>query len=160
MGLVASDLSRGYAPRHMAARVSGTGPWGAAIRYWLPRKNMLQADLMRATGLRKNTISRATRGLDVNTTTLEKIAEAFHEPIELVLVSPEWMDHAETRRQLIQEAVENALRNSPYGTRREHPTMSEALAEADQAVQQEERARRTPSAKPKAHKRPVGNQKK
>jgi len=96
----------------MPARVIGPGPWGAAIRYWLPKKDMSQADLVRGTGLKKNTISRATRGLPVNTTTLTKIAEVFNEPIEAVLVSPEWMDRTEARRRLIQDAVERALRNT------------------------------------------------
>lgn len=143
MGLFASDSSHGYAPRHMPAAKRGLGPWGAAIRYWFPRKNMNGADLMRATGLKKNTISRAVRGLPVNTTTLTKIAQAFKEPVELILVSPEWMEHAGVRRQMIQDAVESALRNSsPYGAAMPPPalpTIEEKSKDLGQFIEAKER---------------------
>ncbi len=110
MGLFTRDISADYAQRKMPAPATGPGPWGAAIRYWLPRKKMRQADLVRATRLGKNTVSSATLGLDVNTATLVAIAKAFNEPLEVILVSPEWMDRQDAQRRMIQEAVERALR--------------------------------------------------
>lgn len=110
MGLYTREPSHAYAEGLMPARNTAHGPWGRAIRYWLPLKNMSGADLVRATGLGKNTISNAVRGFHVTTETLEAIAQGLGVSFEDVLVSPEYQLENEARRRLAQEAAENAIR--------------------------------------------------
>jgi transcriptional regulator with XRE-family HTH domain len=82
----------------MAASKIGPGPWGEAIRYWLPRKNMCQADLARASGIEPKTISTMTRGFHTTTRMLLKVSVALGVPLADVLVSP-------ARQRLNDEAI-------------------------------------------------------
>lgn len=93
------------------------GPWGEAIRYWLHHRKMRQADLAELTGIRANTISRATRGFDTTTRVLRKIADAFRVPIDLVLVSPDRKLANEDRRRMALEVAEEVLRKLEGPTR-------------------------------------------
>lgn len=111
MGLFTRPSADDYAGDLMPGAEHGTRPWGKAIEYWIRTKGVSQADLVRSTKKGKNTISRATRGLDVHTSTLVAIAKAFKEPIEVVLVSPEWLDRQDAQKRVIQSAVEEALRS-------------------------------------------------
>lgn len=110
MALFTEPQRATYAQASMPQPTFAHGPWGEAIRHWLQKKNMSPADLARATGIQANTISRARRGFHTTTRVLEKIALAFKEPIEDVLVSPERRSALEDRKRIIQEAVEAALR--------------------------------------------------
>jgi transcriptional regulator with XRE-family HTH domain len=87
----------------MAAVKHGTGPWGEAIRYWLPKKNMRQVDLARVANIEEKTISKITRGFHTTTRQLEKIARAFQVPIDDVLLSPDRRLTNADRHRLINE---------------------------------------------------------
>ena len=101
----------------MPAPLTYERPWGAAIQYWLKLRGLLQADIVRNTGLTSNTVSRAVRGLHVNTQTLEIIADRGFHPLRLtvedVLIAPDRRQTDAHRKQTIVEAVELALRHQP-----------------------------------------------
>jgi len=86
------------------------GPWGEAIRYWLNERKWLQADLSKKTGIRPNTISRATRGFHTTTRVLERIAQVFKVPLDDVLVSPNRKLANEQRRRWAVDIAEDVLR--------------------------------------------------
>lgn len=161
MGLFTPQAADGYIAEPVAHKTIGMRPWGAAIRYWLPRKNMSPADLVRKTRLSKNTISRAVRGLDVNTGTLAKIAEKLEEPLEMVLISPEWMDREQSQIKVIQEAVVRALRDertqpghAPTAAEPDGSTAMSRLLEAATAARDElAHSRRPPQSAPQPVKK-------
>jgi transcriptional regulator with XRE-family HTH domain len=143
------DLFTGKAASSYARSVSpepehGEGPWGAAIRYWLHKKHLSQADLVRDTKLGKNTISYATRGLDTTTSTLHLIAKALKEPLELVLVSPEWMDRQEHLERIIAAAVSRAMRERDTAQAAQPTKLTGELLDAE--LQREEEAERAANA--------------
>ena len=74
----------------------GTGPWGASLRYWLPRRDMRQSDLARATGITPKTISSIVRGFHTTTNNLARIAWALDVPLDQLLVSPDQRRDAAT----------------------------------------------------------------
>lgn len=110
MALFTDRLGGHYAPNHMPRAKRGNGPWGEAIEYWLRVKKISQADLVRATDVRANTISRVTRGFHTMTSVLEKIANALDVPLDAVLVSPERKMKNEERRQLVADITERVVR--------------------------------------------------
>jgi transcriptional regulator with XRE-family HTH domain len=85
-------------------------PWGAAIRYWLRQKHLTQRDIVTATGMQANKISRAARGCDVRMSTLRHIAAFLRVPLEQVLVSPEYMSTMGERRAIAQEVIDRLTR--------------------------------------------------
>ena len=122
MALFTGEVTQRYARASMPKPVSGDGPWGQGITYWLNRRGWRQADLQRAINepaneppsdnpISKNTISDATRGLDVNTATLRRIAKALDAPLDEVLVSPDRKDAREARKQLVLEITEKVVRD-------------------------------------------------
>src|SRR5688572_13604922 len=103
MALLSDGAGHDYAQRHMPAVKTGTGPWGEAIRYWLPKKNMRQADLARETGIEEKSISSMARGFHTTTRQLAKIAKVFGVPLEDVLVSPSRYEARLDQKRVIQE---------------------------------------------------------
>lgn len=159
------DLFTVTAARHYAVRVSplaeeGKGPWGAAIKYWLHEKGMSQADLVRATELGKNTVSYAVRGLPTTTATLQTIADTFQEPIELVLVSPEWMDRQEHQERVIAAAIARALRELDKASPQSPADIAhEALKKDIERRKAENAARKAEAAKKRQAKAPLRKRK-
>lgn len=147
-----------YADRAMTAPKRGIGPWGAAIVYWLGKKQWVQADLIRQLeeiGLArgKNTISRACHGRDVNTATLDAIAKAFDVAPEFILVSPEWIDNQLLKSRVIHQAVLQALTDHqarPEVTPTGKPDSFEVVIDKAKGVEETRRKKNPP--KPAAHK--------
>jgi hypothetical protein len=75
-----------------------------------------------------NTISSIVRGFPTQTRSLGLIAEFLKVPIEAVLVSPLQRLTAETQRQLMREALDNALRSVKAG----QPLDEDTIAWANQ----------------------------
>lgn len=98
-----------YARRLMPQAKTEDGPWGAAIMYWLPKRDMRKIDLARATGIEPKTISRIARGFPTTTNVLRKIADALKVPLEDALVSPARRSATADRRQLVNEVVNAAI---------------------------------------------------
>jgi transcriptional regulator with XRE-family HTH domain len=143
---------------------SGNGPWGEGITYWMNRRGMRQADLLRAVvasdgkPISKNTVSDASRGLDVNTDTLRRIAKALDVPLADVLVSPERREHNEARRAMIIEIVERAMHQLDAAITAPTTHHVDAATRAVEEVIEHERATRTvdaipPSTKPRPRRR-------
>lgn len=103
-----------------------SGPWGEALQYWLERKNLTQADLVRlmqrrdklvqttqsATRLRHiqpNTISRIARGFHTQTAILARIAETLSIALAELLVSPERRLADEERRHYVEQITHNVI---------------------------------------------------
>src|SRR3954466_11145302 len=101
MALLSAARGHAYAQCPMPAVKTGTGPWGEAIKYWLPRRNMRNADLARATGIEEKTISKMARGFHTTTRKLEVVALALKVPLEQILVSPEQQRAHETQELMI-----------------------------------------------------------
>lgn len=134
MALLLDGVGRDYAHARMAATKTGKGPWGEAIKYWLPRRDMRQSDLARVTGIEEKTISSMARGFHTTTRKLEAVALAFKVPIDQVLVSPNRQQANEDRKREIQEAVEMALRRMDE---RQPPSSDSTLEAAeDELIQQ------------------------
>jgi len=110
MPLFTGGSRQGYARSQMPRPEYRHGPWGEGIRYWLEKRGKLQAELAREANVNANTMSRATRGLHVNTSSLERIANALQAPIEDVLVSPERKTRRDDERKLIQDITERVAR--------------------------------------------------
>ena len=135
MGLFTRTASRPYADVSMPARkTEDVGPWGAAIRYWLPLKDKNGADLTRDTGIGKNTIGRAIRGAHVNTKTLQTIATALNVPYEEVLVSPEYRATREEREQLAVSVARRVLQEIEAAVATPAPPAENAAAALDRAT--------------------------
>lgn len=81
-------LAPDYAREEMPQPKRGLGPWGEAIQALLNERNLRQADLVKLAKIPPKTTSRITRGFDVNTKLLKRIAEALAVPFERVLVPP------------------------------------------------------------------------
>lgn len=94
----------------MPAPKTGSGPWGEALKYWLPRRDMRQSDLARETGIEEKTISSIARGFHTTTRKLERIAEVLKVPIDDVLISPARRLAIEERRRIAQDVAERVLR--------------------------------------------------
>ncbi len=142
MPLFTGSAAGGYSRRHMPQPKSGDGPWGDAIRYWLTRRGMQQADLVRAIkGLNgtttPNTLSTAFRGLDCNTRTLRIIATALKVSLDEVLISPDRKSDVEARKAFVAEVTERVVRDLELTTRPTPPVPS-----VDEAIQQLHRATR------------------
>ena len=100
-----------YAPRTMSrAAPLGHGPWGEAIRYWLRRKKLNQAELAELAGIQQTTVSRLARGYHGQTRILDDIARKLEVALEDVLVSPLRRGPADTKRQFLREMINDALR--------------------------------------------------
>lgn len=140
MPLFTVRAPRDYAASHMPQAEMSDGPWGEAIRYWLNQRKMRQADLAGLTGIRANTISRATRGFHTTTRVLSKIAVAFRVPIDVVLVSPERKLANEDRRRLAVEISERVLREleGPPRAGDISPTLQPTIDALEEAVEVEE----------------------
>jgi transcriptional regulator with XRE-family HTH domain len=155
------------ARRHYAATVGKppeeTGPWGAAIQYWLDYERQTQADLMRLTGLRKNTISRAKRGYHTTTRVLEKIAQAFKVRFEDILVSPVHRAANEERRRIATDVAERILRDLDLSDPRTRSAIERELASGFQhysrATAQMETLSGSKKKRPKAARRPTRRRK-
>lgn len=151
MALSTDRVRHDYPQGRMPAVKTGTGPWGDAIKYWLPRRNMRQADLARLTGIEEKTISSMARGFHTTTRKLEAVAMAFKVPLDQVLVAPNRQQANEDRKREIQEAVETALRNLDE---RQPPPPPSLEAQFEQAITRVERraARVQRITKPKSKK--------
>ena len=112
MGLLSRMGANDYAGAVMPATKIGDGPWGDALKHLLRVNDKSQADLARETGIEEKTISKIARGFHCNTRKLALIAKVLKVSIEDVLLSPERRYADEARKRMIQEAVENAWRNS------------------------------------------------
>lgn len=103
-----------------------SGPWGEALQYWLERKNLTQADLVRlmqrrdklvqitksAPRLRHmqpNTISRIARGFHTQTAILARIADTLGIALPDLLVSPLRRLGEEERRRYIEQITRDVL---------------------------------------------------
>lgn len=160
MALLSNHVGRPYAHGLMPAVKTGQGPWGDAIKYWLPRRNMRQADLARVTGIEEKTISSMARGFHTTTRKLEAVAKAFGVPIDEVLVSPNRQLANEDRKREIQEAVEAALRNIDERGSRRTSSLDQAMTTIEHAIEQREQPThgqqatlKPATAKPKIQKR-------
>jgi transcriptional regulator with XRE-family HTH domain len=111
MALFTRAEQRDYASGNMPAAERKTGPWGAAIEYWLKERRLRQADLVKGTRIEAKTISRITRGFHTQTRKLELIAKYLMVPLERVLVSPLRSGPSEDRRQLVRDIIDDALRS-------------------------------------------------
>jgi transcriptional regulator with XRE-family HTH domain len=156
----AGNSSVGYARGHMPIPVSGDGPWGAAIAYWLARRQWRQADLLRAMReqdktISKNTISRAARGLDVSTRVLRSIATVLNAPLELVLVSPERFRTDEQERRKLIDTVDEVLRQMKQPEAQSDPAGMLAAFQTleDHVVAQEARTPKAPAVIQKLRKK-------
>lgn len=118
-----------------ARKTEDAGPWGAAIRYWLPLRDKNGADLTRETKIGKNTIGRAIRGAHVNTKTLQKIALVLKVPYEEVLVSPEYRATREEREQLAVNVARRVLRELEEAVAAQAPA-DDAKAALDRATEE------------------------
>jgi len=146
MPLFTGPVAGSYSRRHMPQPKSGDGPWGDAIRYWLLRRGMQQADLVRTIKAMNgtttaNTLSTAFRGLDCNTRTLRIIAAALKVTIDEVLVSPDRKSDVEARKAFVQEVTERVVRDLELATRPAPPVPS-----VDEAIEQLHRATRAKEA--------------
>ncbi len=146
MALFTSGVAGGYSSRQMPQPKTGNGPWGDAIRYWLRRRNMQQADLMRAIkemrhSTTANTISNASLGRDCHTKTLRIIAAALNVSIDEVLVSPDRKSEAEARKLMIQEITERVVRavDAPAGLSALPPALARGVKELGQLTEEAER---------------------
>jgi hypothetical protein len=144
MALFTTGAVGGYSRRQMPQPKTGNGPWGDAIRYWLRRRNMQQADLMRAIkDMREtttaNTISNAALGRDCHTKTLRIIAAALNVSIDEVLVSPDRKSDAEARKLMIQEITERVVRtiDTPIAPSSLPPSLAHKVKELSQATEDE-----------------------
>ncbi len=151
MGLYTKTVAYVYARQRMT-RVLSDGPWGAAIRYWLDRKGWTQTDLRKESGVKKNTVSKATRGFDVNTSTLRQIAAGLKVSISDVLVSPTRRLAAEETRRMAIEAAEyvlNERRVSETPTPGQ-PDVTESIDQVKRVIRKAEHAvrKQTPRKKP------------
>lgn len=121
MELFTGTATTHYPRGQMKVKTQGTGPWGDAIKYWLKLRGWVQADLVAAVKAleatadkpkgSKNTVSRAFRGLDVNTSSLVLIAKALDVDIEDVLISPLRQLANDERRKEIQVISESVTEN-------------------------------------------------
>lgn len=102
----------------------GDGPWGEAVRYWLHKKKLRQAALVRGTGLTANTISGIVRGLPTQTRSLDLIARWLKVPLAAVLVSPLKQGDDKTQRQRTREALAEALVTLETGHRLDEETIA------------------------------------
>src|SRR5262252_8629459 len=136
-----------YAQRYMPLPKRGSGPWGEAIRYWLDKRQIQQADVVRVTGLRANTVSRATRGFHTTTRVLERIARAFKAPLDQILVSPVRKLANEERRALASEISEEVLRSIDERAGNVPETAEAAAAAAAGLIDQAEQDLLTPRPK-------------
>lgn len=105
----------------------GTGPWGEAIRYWLEKRRLTQAELERLSAIRKNTLSRAKRGYHTTTRVLERIALALEVPFGDILVSPAHHQAAEERKRLAAEITDRVLRDVALSDERAAKTLEHEL---------------------------------
>jgi len=153
MPLFTGSGVQSYARRHMPLPKRGGGPWGEAIRFWLDKRQIQQADVVRATGLRANTVSRATRGFHTTTRVLERIATALHAPIDQVLVSPVRKLANEERRALASEISEEVLRSIDERAGTVSETAEATAAAATQVVDKAEQDLLTPKKKPSTGKK-------
>ena len=153
MALLSAGAGHTYAQVHMPSTKFGNGPWGEAIRYWLPRRNMNQADLARETGIEPKSISSMARGFPTTTKQLEKVAIALKVNIEDVLVSPERREARVELARLIAGSVDVALRQhearigAPVEGEPEadHPpaTIATAITDMQVAVSREEKRQKS-----------------
>lgn len=155
MGLFTGKSADDYAAPVSPQPEQGNGPWGTAIRYWMHKKGLSQADLVRPTKLvkklGKNTVSYAVRGLDTSTATLRLIAEKLGEPLELILVSPEWKDREADRERVIVASVSRALREMDLARAGVPPTTIEAA----QATMRDVESRLAEKVLPKSSQKPI-----
>jgi len=153
MALFTERSLGGYAQRHMPLPRRAKGPWGEAIRYWLDKRQIQQADVVRVTGLTANTVSRATRGFHTTTRVLERIAFAIRVPIDQVLVSPVRKLANEERRALASEISEEVLRSIDERAGTVSETAEATAATAAQAIDKAEQDLLTPKVKPSTGKK-------
>ncbi len=153
MGLLSRQATQAYANDLMSAPKTGKGPWREAIKYWLEKCDMTQAELARATGIAPKSISSMARGFHTTTQQLQKVATAFSarlpRPVKLqhVLVSPEWIERQGFQRHVIQEAVAAAIEAhdraaSNAMTYEQH--IDRAVADIEEAAAKEDKKRKRP----------------
>lgn len=146
MALLSTGPGRAYAQGSMPAVKTGNGPWGEAIRYWLPKRNMRNADLARATGIEEKTIGKMARGFHTTTRKLEVVAVALGVTLEEILVSPDRIRASENLERLIRDAVSAVLRESGSTQIQAGHDVVHAAVERQTRMLEEKRAR---DAKPK-----------
>lgn len=160
MSLLMQETTGGYSRRHMPQPKTGDGPWGEAIRYWLKRLDLQQADLMRTIreldgGTTSNTISNASRGLDCHTKTLRIIAAALNQvalqksimagvTLDDALVSPARQSELERLKRMVQEITERVVRQMtiPSLAAATHQTIPQASKSLGQAMEDAEHDRK------------------
>ncbi len=164
MPLFTGAVGGGYSRRHMPQPKSGDGPWGAAIRYWLNRRGMQQADLVRTIKALNgtttpNTLSTAIRGFDCSTRTLRIIAAALKVSLDEVLVSPDKKSDVEARKAFVAEVAERVVRDLEHVPRPAPPvpTLNEAMQQLHRATQVEKENERLRGSREKKQR---GNRKK
>ncbi len=159
MALFTTPSAGGYSSRQMPQPKTGNGPWGDAIRYWLKKRDMIQADLWRVIQEQghkttTNTISNACLGRDCNTNTLRIIATALNVPLDEILVSPDRQSESERRRLMILEITEHVVRAvDTRGTPQAAPSIDQDVERLHQATEIEEREERAQRKRAGARRR-------
>jgi len=152
MALFTGKSGYDYARGHMPTPKLSDGPWGEAIRYWMAKRQWLQADLARESGIEPKTVSSIVRGFDTTTKMLRRIADALDIPLDAVFVSPDRKLANEERRKIALEVAEHVLRTMEArgvkGLPPHETTAEESLEQAVRALEKTEAVGQTVTSKP------------